>query len=379
MKMSVMSYRNINVHNRWGIIISSGLMAVFLIVNWALMLVFDHNNNEILSLLNKVINEKVIDFNLTFQLFTIFILILAVFVLIVITMPFLFLTKYQLITFLLSLLILVISIAFIGGVGILLIYGYHDFCVFVTIKNITDILISLLPSTLAFICSLFLLFFGLWLIVASLIKKENKHKLTTADNSYSSLSESTANNSGQNSPFVEQTVVPTTPVFTEHIPNENQGITITIHNTAGSPLPQPKLVDAPVVTNPIAKINTTTNVASNNEITWTPEQIEEVWNKGEIIENYNSQLYRKDYAGALMFKNNFINNVKIDDDPKNLNWTIIYQCPLSHGGTANISNLQPMNNINAITKGNNYPRWKTGVAFNGKQNVLKQKSWKDKK
>ncbi|WP_339041518.1 hypothetical protein [Spiroplasma endosymbiont of Apeira syringaria] len=80
-----------------------------------------------------------------------------------------------------------------------------------------------------------------------------------------------------------------------------------------------------------------------------------------------------------MFRNNFISNVKLDDDPKSYNWTIIHQRPLFHGGTSDISNLQPMNNTNAITKGNNYPRWKTAIAFNGKQNFLKQKSWKDKK
>lgn len=379
MDMSVTSYRNINAHNRWGIIISSGLMAVTLIISWVLWLMFYRTNiDEILRLLNKIINKQGINFNLTFQLFTIFILIFAVFTLIIITMPFLFLTKYGIITLVLSLLILLVSITFLGSSGLLLGYGYQDFYDFVMNKHINDILFFVLPWALAFICCLFLVLFCLWLIMANLTKKENKNKLVTTNNNSSLLIEPVSINNRQNSPFIEQTTVPA--VLTERLPNENQGISITIHNTASSPLPQSKLIDPQVVSNPIPiPITSTDNTSVNDETTWTSQQIEEVWNKGEIIENYNPQLYRKDYAGALMFKNSFINNVKLNDDSKNLNWTIIHQCPLSHGGTSDISNLQPMNNINAIAKGNNYPRWKTATTFNGKQNILKQKKWKHKK
>ncbi|WP_342218439.1 hypothetical protein [Spiroplasma endosymbiont of Amphimallon solstitiale] len=167
-------------------------------------------------------------------------------------------------------------------------------------------------------------------------------------------------------------------IFNEH-DKSTQGINIVINNTGGGALPQSKLLDNQVTSNPNpVQTNNSSNIV-NSEVTWAPQQIEEVWNKGEIIDDYNPQLYRKDYAGGLMFKNNFISNVKLNDDPKSYNWTIIHQRPLFHGGTSDISNLQPMNNTNAITKGNNYPRWKTAITFNGKQNFLKQKSWKDKK
>lgn len=379
--MSVASYRNINAHNRWGIIFSSGVMAVTLIISWVLWLIFYRANiDEILLILNKVITEQGVNFNLTFQFFTVFILIFAVFTLIVITLPFLFLTKYGVITLLLSLMIMLVSIIFLGSSGLLIGYGYHNFYNFVMSKRISDILFFALPWALVIICCLFLVFFCLSLIIANLTKKENKNKLVTTDNEELLSIEAVSINNRQNSPFIEQATAPS--VFTERVPNENQGISITINNTADSPLPQSKLIEPQVINNP-TPIPTTSitnnNSTVNDEATWTPQQIEAVWNKGEIIKNYNPQLYRKDYAGALMFKNSFINNVKLNDDPKSLKWTIIYQCPLSHGGTSDISNLQPMNNINAITKGNNYPRWKTAITFNRKKNILKQKKWKQKK
>ncbi len=379
--MSVTGYRNINAHNRWGIIFSSGVMAVTLIISWVLWLVFYRANiDEILFILNKVITEQGINFNLTFQVFTVFILFFAVFTLIVITLPFLFLTKYGLITLLLSLMILVVAIIFLGGSGLLIGYGYQSFYNFVMSKHISDILFFALPWVLAIICCLFLVLFCLLLIIANLTKKENNNKLVTTDNEeLLSIEAVSINNSRQNSPFIEQTTTPT--VFTEPLPNESQGISITINNTPGNSLPQSKLIDPQVINNPtpIPTTSTNNNNTVNDEATWTLQQIEAVWNKGEIIENYNPQLYRKDYAGALMFKNSFINNVKLNDDPKSLKWTIIYQCPLSHAGTSDISNLQPMNNINAITKGNDYPRWKTAITFNGEKNILKQKKWKHKK
>ncbi|WP_425381434.1 hypothetical protein [Spiroplasma endosymbiont of Polydrusus pterygomalis] len=377
--MSVASYRNINAHNRWGIIFSSGVMAVTLIISWVLWLIFYRANiTEILLILNRVITEQGINFNLTFQFFTVFILIFAVLILIVITLPFLFLTKYGVITLLLSLMIMLVSIIFLGSSGLLIGYGYQNFYNFVMSKRISDILFFALPWALAIICCLFLVFFCLSLIIANLTKRENKNKLVTADNEeLLSIEAVSINNNRQNSPFIEQTTAPT--VFTERLPNESQGISIIINNTAGNPLSQSKLIDPQVINNLTPIPTTTTNSTVNDEATWTSQQIEAVWNKGEIIENYNPQLYRKDYAGALMFKNSFINNINFNDDPKGLKWTIIYQCPLSHGGTSDISNLQPMNNINAITKANNYPRWKTAITFNGKENILKQKKWKHKK
>lgn len=127
---------------------------------------------------------------------------------------------------------------------------------------------------------------------------------------------------------------------------------------------------------------TVSSIHDNNEkISWTSEQIEEVWNKGEIINNLNPQLYRKDYAGALMFWHSFISQSKLNDLIESLKWTIVYEKPIAKGGSNYIKNLVPMNNNNAVIKSNNFPRWTTSVTYDSKKNknIFKKKSWKYKK
>ncbi|WP_342254322.1 hypothetical protein [Spiroplasma endosymbiont of Zeiraphera isertana] len=377
--MSAENYRNINSHNRWGIIVSSGLMAITLIISWVLWLILYRTNvNEILVILTEVINSKGITFTLTFQILTIFTLIFSVITLVFITIPFIFLNKYGVITLVWALIVVVISLVLLIGSGLLISYGYKKIYSYVMDKKIIHVLFFILPWGFVLICSFFLVLFSLLLIITNLRNKSKKALSLTNNNALSATEIPTSVE--QNSLFGEQTIGPS---FTDRFFNEHdkstQGINIVINNTGGGALPQSKLLDNQVTSNPNpVQTNNSSNVV-NSEVTWTPQQIEEVWNKGEIIDDYNPQLYRKDYAGALMFKNNFISNVKLNDDPKSYNWTIIHQRPLFHGGTSDISNLQPMNNTNAITKGNNYPRWKTAITFNGKQNFLKQKSWKDKK
>ncbi|WP_339048101.1 hypothetical protein [Spiroplasma endosymbiont of Colias croceus] len=387
MEVSAENYRNINSHNRWGIIVSSGLMAITLIISWVLWLILYRTNvNEILVILTEVINSKGITFTLTFQILTIFTLIFSVITLVFITIPFIFLNKYGVITLVWALIVVVISLVLLISSGLLISYGYKKIYSYVMDKKIINVLFFILPWGFALISSFFLVLFSLWLIMANL-RNKSKKALSLTNNNALSATEIPASVE-QNSLFGEQTIGPS---FTDRFFNEHdkstQGINIVINNTGGGALPQSKLLDNQVTSNPNpVQTNNSSNNSTNNssnvvnsEVTWTPQQIEEVWNKGEIIDDYNPQLYRKDYAGALMFKNNFISNVKLNDDPKSYNWTIIHQRPLFHGGTSDISNLQPMNNTNAITKGNNYPRWKTAITFNGKQNFLKQKSWKDKK
>lgn len=390
--MSMVGYKNINVHNRWGIIVTSGLMAITLIVSWILWLIFYRTNiDEVISVLNEVFDNQDISFTLTFQNVTIMILVLAVATLLLITIPFIFFHKQGIITLFLTLITLVVVIALLVGSGLLIGYGYQEFYHYISDKDVISILFFALPWVLVLFFCLCLVIFCLWLLVAKISNKGDK--LTSAvDTNISPLVENFSINSEQNSDLFDKNSTPS--VFTEQLPNETnrileqkpQGINIVITNNSG-PLPsklneigENNLVAATTkqVENTNAHNNITNNI--NGEIVWTLPQIEAVWSKGEIIRDYNPQLYRKDYAGALMFRNSFRNNVTLNEDIKSYSWTIVHQRPLSHGGSFDISNLQPMNNANAIAKGNNYPRWKTAITFNGKQNVLKRKCWKrDKK
>lgn len=127
-------------------------------------------------------------------------------------------------------------------------------------------------------------------------------------------------------------------------------------------------------------INTSFPTPAIKQTIWTQEQIDKIWEKGHFANTFKPEMYRKDYAGALMFKNSFISNpdAKIHNNIRSYNWTIVYQRPKSLGGTAELSNLWPLNCMNALTKGMDYPKWKTNVTFNGKDNCLKVKKWKDK-
>lgn len=128
------------------------------------------------------------------------------------------------------------------------------------------------------------------------------------------------------------------------------------------------------------KIEPLAQTTNDEQQIWTAQQIEEVWNKGEIVNNFNPQLYRKDYAGALIFWHNFIPQPKLNDSIESLNWTIVCERPITSGGDNYTKNLVPMNNNNAVTKGNNFPNWTTTTTYDSKKNknIFKKKSWKYK-
>ncbi len=114
---------------------------------------------------------------------------------------------------------------------------------------------------------------------------------------------------------------------------------------------------------------------------WTKEQINTAWERGLVTPTYEAEAYRSDYAGALMFKDSFIANPNTEENNnvRSYSWTIVYQCPLAAVGTEEARNLWPLNCMNALAKGQDYPKWKTTITFNGRENVLKDKKWKDKR
>lgn len=110
---------------------------------------------------------------------------------------------------------------------------------------------------------------------------------------------------------------------------------------------------------------------------WTKKQIKQVWEKAAIIPGVNKDLYRKDYAGAWMFFSAFISNP--DEAILNIrsySWTIVNHKPVSQKDD-DIDNLKPLNVINAITKGENYPKWKTKISSRGNENIIKEQIWSD--
>ncbi|WP_375316855.1 hypothetical protein [Spiroplasma endosymbiont of Virgichneumon dumeticola] len=109
---------------------------------------------------------------------------------------------------------------------------------------------------------------------------------------------------------------------------------------------------------------------------WTLDQIQTVWEKAETIDGVSDKLYRKDYAGAWMFRDSFTNDLSEANNEKTYSWTIVLHRPASQSGTTELYNLDPMNIVNAKNKAENYPRWTTKLSSKGNENVIKEQNWK---
>ncbi|WP_342276103.1 hypothetical protein [Spiroplasma endosymbiont of Nebria brevicollis] len=406
---------NIKGFIRGGIIISSALISITFIISWILWLTLFRNDiNEIIAVVNAVITKNGITFNLTFQTLTIATLSFAIVTLGVTTFPFIFLKKKSIITLILGILMLVISVLLITVTTSFGIFVYCNFHNYVISKNsIVDILFFAIPIGLEMLYCVVLVLFCTLLIFTSFKNKKKMFELeipvvskTKEKNSLVSQGMSLFSEpSSESISFVEPTIDTNQITNGQTSPNTpvgQQGINIVITNNSSLPqsptqTPVPVIplvpntpvfnqqsptqtpVPTPLVSNTPSNRHYPQSELTTGEMVWSTQQIEDVWNKGEIIPNFNPSLYRKDYGGALIYKNSFLNHARLNDDIKSFNWTIIHQKPLSSGGANNISNLVPLNNTNAISKANNYPKWKTTVTYNGKENVFKEKSWKDKK
>lgn len=135
---------------------------------------------------------------------------------------------------------------------------------------------------------------------------------------------------------------------------------------------------APIATKLKIK-NTTPVMAATPKVTkhhWTLEQIEAAWEKGEIIDGVSNKLYRKDYAGAWIFHDAFTTDYAAADNIETYSWTIVLHRPIGQQGTTELHNLDPMNIVNAKSKGENYPSWKTKISSKGNKNIIKEQNWK---
>lgn len=97
--------------------------------------------------------------------------------------------------------------------------------------------------------------------------------------------------------------------------------------------------------------------------------IEQIWNKANIIEGYNPDCWRQDFAGAWIKKDQY-------GIQSNYGWEINHRKPIKHGGTDDFFNLIPLHWENNRKKSDDFPICKTLVTSQGIRNVYKEKSWK---
>lgn len=100
----------------------------------------------------------------------------------------------------------------------------------------------------------------------------------------------------------------------------------------------------------------------------TEEEIEMVWEKGQVVNNNNPQVWRKDYAGAWIKRDQY--GVETE-----YGWVVDHRNPISNGGTYNSRNLEPLHWRNNKTKYDNYPHWKTSISSEGTKNVEQEQEW----
>lgn len=104
------------------------------------------------------------------------------------------------------------------------------------------------------------------------------------------------------------------------------------------------------------------------EVNLADNVIEEIWQKAYIDSNNNPDIFRKDYAGAWIRRDQYGQKGKYG-------WEANMMVPESRGGGHNANNLVPLHWENDAKKAQDYPRWQTCKSSLGNKNVDEVKNW----
>jgi hypothetical protein len=101
---------------------------------------------------------------------------------------------------------------------------------------------------------------------------------------------------------------------------------------------------------------------------YSEKQIQDVWNKGTIVDDFDSSKYRKDVAGAWMQRDKY-------GKEELYGWEIDHVYPESKGGNSNLINLRPMQWENNRSKADDFPNYNTSKTSDGNANIDKEGSF----
>lgn len=97
--------------------------------------------------------------------------------------------------------------------------------------------------------------------------------------------------------------------------------------------------------------------------------IEKVWNLAVVADGFNPDIVRKDACGAWIMKNQYANRNSI------FGWEIDHVYPISMGGADDEVNLRAMQWENNVSKGEDYPIYKSKVQADGNRNIYKEEQY----
>lgn len=101
-----------------------------------------------------------------------------------------------------------------------------------------------------------------------------------------------------------------------------------------------------------------------------------VWEKGQVVDGFNSDLYRKDPCGAWIVWDKF----GVQDNI--YGWEIDHIYPKSRleergfneEAVSDIRNLRPMQHQNKASKGDDYPSYTAIITSEGNKNIEKERN-----
>jgi hypothetical protein len=79
-------------------------------------------------------------------------------------------------------------------------------------------------------------------------------------------------------------------------------------------------------------------------MSWTEQQIQSVWNTGQVVDRSNPEKWRKDACGAWISRDQY------GDGHSRFGWEIDRILPAEGGGTDDLSNLRPLHWKNALSR-----------------------------
>lgn len=95
--------------------------------------------------------------------------------------------------------------------------------------------------------------------------------------------------------------------------------------------------------------------------------INQVWEKGTVVQGYNKDNYRQDACGAWMEKSKY--------GTQDIHgWEIDHVYPIAKGGDDDFINLRPMNWQNNKSKNNSYPSYQCLVRAKEGKNIASEET-----